>query len=125
MRTTLFAGLALLMTAALVGTPAGSGPSPSIEKAATTYPVLHLAQSIPELEISLTADDGQMIEVLVRDGYVAGPNGAGVRFPLMDGQALTFAMPNRVETLFTFRRTASEVTVTSRNIEVLEMVSAD
>lgn len=122
MRATVIAGLTMLMVAMLAGTPAGSGPSPDRIAAVSSDPVLEIAQSLDGLEISLNAGVGGALEVLMRE---ATPNAATLRFPLVEGQVLTFAMPEQIETLYTFKRTAFQVSVTAQSIEILEMASAD
>lgn len=56
---------------------------------------------------------------------VADAEAYELRFELWDGEQLTFALPERVEVLYTFERRADQVFVTATEVPFLDLAQAD
>lgn len=125
MRASLFVCMAILLASALAGTSAQSGQSRAVASSAPLAPVLEVVESSSSLKVWVENGVGGAFEVSAQPVLSRGADAATVRFPLMAGQVLTFAMPDQIGTLYTFRRIENRVVVSARSIEILELARAD
>lgn len=102
-----------------------SGTAKDVIAATSVVPgQLVVSEDVTGLQVEVSGNESDAISVM---GTPVGDvtSNQELKFELWDGEKITFALPDRVEILYTFERVGNQVFVTQSEVSFVDLAQAD